>query len=350
MSVLLDEIGKVINGDVIGDGNIAITNVAGIEEAGAGDITFVANLRCLPLLKTTRASAVIVGRGVKSDNRIPLIEVDDPYFAFIKVMELFISKGDDLSPSPGIHATVVLGKNVKIGNNISLKPYVVIDDDVEIGDKVVIHPHTFIGKKSRIGEKTLIYSGVTIREKTEIGKRTIIHSGVVIGGDGLGFTPVGKIHYKVPHIGTVIIGDDVEIGANVTIDRATIGKTIIEKGVKIDNLVQIAHNVVIGENSMIVAQAGISGSTIIGKGVTMAGQSGAIGHIKIGDNTTVASRAVVTKSLPPNSFVSGVPARPHKEEQRIKAARQRLPQLRQTVSQLLKRVEKLENEVGVTKK
>jgi len=343
MSVSLNEIGRLISGNVIGDGSTIITNVAGIEEAGTGDITFIANSRCLPLLATTNASAVIVGRGIRSDKGRPLVEVDNPYFAFVKVMEFFISKGDDLSPSPGIHATVALGKNVRIGNKVSLQPYVVIDDDVEIGNKVIIYPHTYIGKKSRIGDETLIYSGVTIREKTEIGKRTIIHSGVVIGGDGLGFIPVGEIHYKVPHIGRVIIGDDVEIGANVTIDRATIGETIIEKGVKIDNLVQIAHNVVIGENSMIVAQAGISGSTIIGKRVTMAGQSGAIGHIKIGDNTTVASRAAVTKSLPPNSFVSGVPARPHQEEQRIKAARQRLPQLRQTVSQLLKRVEKLEN-------
>ncbi|MBT9131952.1 UDP-3-O-(3-hydroxymyristoyl)glucosamine N-acyltransferase [candidate division NPL-UPA2 bacterium Unc8] len=346
MSVTLSEIGRLIGGDVIGDGDTTITNVAGIEKAGTGDITFVANSRCLPLLKTTGASAVIVGRGVRSDKGIPLIETDNPYFAFVKVMELFASKDDDLSPSPGIHATVVLGKNVKIGNKVSLQPYVVIDDNVEIGDNVIIYPNTYIGKKSRIGEETLIYSGVTIREKTEIGKRTIIHSGVVIGGDGLGFIPVGRIHYKIPHIGTVIIGDDVEIGANVTIDRATIGETIIEKGVKIDNLVQIAHNVVVGENSMIVAQAGISGSTIIGKRVTMAGQSGTIGHIKIGDNTTIASRAVVTKSLPPNSFVSGVPARPHQEEQRIKAARQRLPQLRQTVRELLKRVEKLENKLS----
>lgn len=347
MLMSLKEIAELVEGQIIGDENIPITGVAGIKEAGKGDITFVANPRYASLMNTTQASAIIVGSGVENNHR-PLIKTEDPYLAFTKVMNLLANGNGEAVPPPGIHPTVILGKNVELGSNVSLQPYVVIEDDVQIGDKVTIHPHVYIGRKSRIGDETLIYPQVTIREKIAIGKRVIIHSGTVVGSDGFGFAPVKGVHHKVPQIGTVIVEDDVEIGSNVAIDRGTIGKTVIGKGTKIDNLVQIAHNVVIGENSIIVAQVGISGSATLGKGVTMAGQSGVVGHLTIGDNTTVAARAGVTKSLPPNLLVSGFPAKPHEKEKRIKASLQRLPQLCKTLSRLLKRVAKLEEELNKT--
>ncbi len=344
MLMSLKEIAELVDGQVIGDESITITGVAGIKEAREGEITFVANSRYASLMSTTQASAIIVGPEVKNNHR-PLIKTGDPYLAFTRVMKLLANGNGELIFPPGIHPTVILGKNVELGSNVSLQPYVVIEDDVRIGDKVTICPHVYIGKKSRIGDETLVYPQVTIREKISVGKRVIIHSGTVVGGDGFGFAPVKGVHHKVPQIGTVIIEDDVEIGANVAIDRGTIGKTVIGKGTKIDNLVQIAHNVVIGENSIIVAQVGISGSAILGKGVTMAGQSGVAGHLTIGDNTIVAARAGVTKSLPPHSLVSGFPAKPHEKEKRIKACLHRLPELCKTISQLLKRVANLEEKL-----
>ncbi len=345
MLMSLGEIAKLVDGQVIGDEDIAITGVAGIKEAREGDITFVANPRYASLMNTTRASATIVGPGVENNHR-PLIKTKNPYLAFTMVMNLLANGNGEVLPPPSIHPTVILGKNVELGSNVSLQPYVVIEDDVQVGDKVIIYPHVYLGRKSRIGDETLIYPHVTIREKIVIGKRVIIHSSTVVGSDGFGFAPVKGVHHKVPQIGTVIVEDDVEIGANVAIDRGTIGKTVIGKGTKIDNLVQIAHNVVIGENSIIVAQAGISGSATLGKGVTMAGQSGVAGHLTIGDNTAVAARAGVMKSLPPDSLVSGFPARPHQKEKRIKASLQRLPELCKTLGQLLKRVAGLEEKLN----
>ena len=344
MLMSLREIAELVDGQVIGDENIVITGVAGIKEAKEGDITFVANSRYTSLMNTTQASAIIVGQGVSNNHR-PLIQTDEPYLAFTKVMNLLVNGNGEMIAPAGIHPTVILGKNVELGSSVSLQPHVVIEDDVQIGDRAIIYPHVYIGRKSRIGDEALIYPRVTIREKIEIGKRVIIHSGTVVGSDGFGFAPVKGVHHKVPQIGTVIIEDDVEIGANVTIDRGTIGKTVIGRGTKIDNLVQIAHNVVIGENSIIVAQVGISGSAILGKGVTLAGQSGVAGHVTVGDNTIVAARAGVTKTIPPDSFVSGFPAKPHEKEKRIKASLHRLPELCKAIGQLGKKVKRLEEKL-----
>ncbi|MCD5390307.1 UDP-3-O-(3-hydroxymyristoyl)glucosamine N-acyltransferase [candidate division NPL-UPA2 bacterium] len=344
MLMSLREIAELVDGKVIGDSNVMITGVAGIKEAKEGDITFVANSRYASLMNTTQASAIIVGPGVKNNHR-PLIQSDEPYLAFTKVMNLLVNGNGEMTPPAGIHPTVVLGKNVELGTGVSLQPYVIIEDDVQIGDRVTIYPHVYIGRRTRIGDETLIYPGVSIREKIEIGKRVIIHSGTVVGSDGFGFAPVKGVHHKVPQIGTVIVEDDVEIGANVAIDRGTIGKTVIGRGTKIDNLVQIAHNVVIGENSIIVAQVGISGTATLGKGVTLAGQSGVGGHITVGDNTIVAARAGVTKSIPPDSFVSGFPAKPHEKEKRIKASLQRLPEMCKAIGQLAKKVKRLEEKL-----
>ena len=341
MEVSLKEIGALVGGEIAGDENIIITGVAGIKEARDGEITFVANSKYASLMDSTNASAIIVSRDVENGRRA-LLKTDDPYLAFTQVMELWANGNGEPSPEAGIHPTAIVGKDVKFGKNVSIQAYVVLGDKVEIGNNVVIRPHVYIGRKSRVEDETLIYPRVTIIEKISIGKRCIIHSGTVIGSDGFGFAPVKGIHHKVPQIGTVIIEDDVEIGANVTIDRGTIGKTLIGKGTKIDNLVQIAHNVVIGENSIIVAQVGISGTAVLGKGVTVAGQAGIAGHLTVGDNSTVAARAGVTKSVPANSCVSGFPAKPHDKEKRIKATLQRLPELTKAVRELQQKVKELE--------
>jgi len=222
---------------------------------------------------------------------------------------------------------------------------VVGEDNVAIGDKSVIHASSFIGHNSTIGSEALIYMHVSIRERIFIGNRVIIHSGTVIGSDGFGFATLRGLHHKIPQIGTVVVEDDVEIGANVTIDRARFDKTIIGRGTKIDNLVQIAHNVTVGENCIIVAQAGVSGSTVLGNNVLLAGQAGLVGHINIGDGAVVAAQAGVTKSIPPNTKVSGYPAKPHETAKKVNACLQRLPQLVEKVKELQKKVEELENKL-----
>ena len=343
MEVSLKEIASLVNGEIVGDKDVIITGVSGIKEAKKGEITFVANSKYTSLMTSTNASVIIVSQDVQNGTHT-LLRTNDPYLAFTKVMELWVNGNGGSAPETGIHPTVVVGKDVKFGKNVSIQAYVVLDDKVEIGDNVTIYPGVFIGKKSKIGDETLIYPRVTIRERISIGKRCIIHSGTVIGSDGFGFAPVKGIHHKIPQIGTVIIEDDVEIGANVAIDRGTIGKTFIGRGTKIDNLVQIAHNVVIGENSIIVAQVGISGTAILEKGVTVAGQAGIAGHLTVGENSTVAARAGVTKDVPPDSCVSGFPAKPHDREKRLKATFQKLPEIAKSVRELQQRIEKLESE------
>lgn len=339
MHKTLREIAELVKGEVIGDENIVITGVSGIKEACEGDITFLANPKYSSLLDRTKASAIITSRQVEKTSK-PVIRTDNPSLAFAKVISI-ISQSKAIHPK-GIHPTAILSKNVSLGKNVAIGPYVVIEDNVVVGDDTIIYPGCFIGGNSKIGKNVLIYSNVSIREEVTVGDRVIIHNGTVIGSDGFGFVAVEGRHHKIPQVGTVEVGCDVEIGANVTIDRARFDKTIIGDGTKIDNLVQIAHNVVIGKNSIIVAQVGVSGSTIIGEGVTLAGQSGVAGHITIGDKAIVAAQAGVTKSVPPGITVSGFPARPHNVAKRVNACLQNLPKLYDTVAKLKKTIEELE--------
>ena len=342
----LREISELIGGELVGDGEVEITGVAGIREAGPGDITFLANPKYRSDLERTRASAVIVGRDVEHCYGKPFIRVDNPFYGFARVLELFAPQPKKLTP--GVDPLAVLGRNVKLGKGVVIMPFVYIGDDVSIGDNTVIYPFVYIGDEVEIGSDTVIHPNVTIRERCKVGNRVIIHSGARIGTDGFGFAKFKEGHYKIPQIGTVIIEDDVEIGANTTIDRATMtnGATIIKRGTKIDNLVQIAHNVVVGENCLITAQVGIAGSAQIGNWVTFGGQSGAVGHIRIGDNVTVAARAGVTKDIPPNQFVSGFPAEPHAKELRRQAAMRKLPEMISTVRELERRVRELEGKLS----
>ncbi len=339
MKKTLGEIAHLIGGKVIGDQSIEITGVCGIKEAQKGDITFVANPKYVSLIKLTHASAIITSADIKKSPR-PLIITENPSLAFAKLLSLVAP--NEVTHYKGIHPTAIIGEDVKLGANVAIQPYAVIEDHVTIGNNTVISAGVFLGHHSSIGQDTMIYPHVSVRERVMIGSRVIIHSGTVIGSDGFGFATVKGLHHKIPQIGTVIIEDDVEIGSNVTIDRARFDKTLIKHGTKIDNLVQIAHNVVIGENSIVVAQTGISGSTIIGRNVILAGQSGIIGHINIGDNAVVAAQAGVTKSIPASTCVSGYPAKPHKKAKRINACVQKLPDLYKLVSELSEKITALE--------
>ena len=319
----LRDIALYLDGELVGDPSIEITGVSGIEEAKAGDLTFLANPKYKAFLEKTSASCVIVGKEIEGA-KVPLIKHSNPYFAFSKATELFFETKKEYPKT--IHPTAVLGEGVKLGKEIHLGPYVVIEDNVELKENVAVLAGSFIGEGSNVGENCLIYPHVTIRENVKIDKNVIIHSGAVIGSDGFGYAKEKGIHHKIPQMGKVIIEDDVEIGANVTIDRATLGATRIGKGTKIDNLVQIGHNVVIGENCIIVAQVGISGSTKIGNNVVLGGQVGLAGHIKIGNNVMIGAQSGVTKDIPDNTTVFGCPAREIKKTKKIEACLSRLPE------------------------
>ncbi len=342
MQKTLKEIARLIDGKVVGDGNIIITGASGIKEASEGDITFLANPKYMPLMDKTRAAAIITSEASQKTNK-PIILTANPSLAFAKIISMIIP--DEAGHPNGIDYTVVMGKNVSLGKDVAVGPYVVIGDNVTIGDNTIIYAGCFIGHHTKIGSHTLIYPHVSIRERISIGSRVIIHSGTVIGSDGFGFATIKGLHHKIPQVGTVEIADDVEIGANVTIDRARFDKTVIGRGTKIDNLVQIAHNVIIGENSLIVAQVGISGSTIIGDNVTLAGQAGLVGHITVGNNAIVTAQSGVSKSVPADTMVSGYPARPFMTTQRVNASLQNLPKLFDLVRELKKKIEELETKL-----
>lgn len=340
MKKTLTEIAAIVDGEIVGDEKTVVTGICGIKEAQKGDLTFIANSRYLSLMNHTKASAIITSRDVKPASK-PIIRTENPSIAFAKMVSLMAP--NEVKKPKGIHPTAVIGEKVRIGRNVAIQAYVVIEDNVEIKDDTILYAGAYVGHHAKIGKNCKIYPYVIIRERVEIKDRVIIHGGTVIGSDGFGFSTVKGVHQRIPQIGTVVIEDDVEIGANVTIDRARFEKTIIKKGTKIDNLVQIAHNVIIGEHSIIVSQSGISGSAVIGNNVILAGQAGVIGHVTVGDNVVIAARAGVTKSIPPNVCVSGYPAKPHTVAKRINACVQALPELYKKVRALEEEIKKLKS-------
>lgn len=343
MRTTLREIVSLVDGELAGDPDIIITGISGIKEAKEGDITFLANPKYSSLMSTTKAAAIITSREV-SESVKSLIKVDNPSVAFAKVIKLSAPNG--IKHPKGIHSTAVISPGAHIEDGVVVGAYAVIEDGVRVGKGTIIYGGCYVGNHTSIGKDCLIYPNVSIRERIEIENRVIIHSGAVIGSDGFGFAMVRGVQKKIPQIGTVSIENDVEIGANVTIDRARFDKTIIGKGTKIDNLVQIAHNVTTGENCIIVAQTGVSGSTILGKGVILAGQAGIVGHIHIGDRAIVAAQAGVTKSVPPDIKVSGYPAKPHDTAKKINAYVQRLPDLYKKTKDLEEKIKKLEEKLN----
>jgi UDP-3-O-[3-hydroxymyristoyl] glucosamine N-acyltransferase len=341
MKISLRELAELLDGKIVGNGDVEITGVAGIKEALPGDITFLAHPKYEAWLRTTKASAVIMdGNSCEIDR--PVLQNSNPYYAFLKAVRFF--HGTRMDVPEGIHSSCVIGEDIDLGQGVCIGPNVVIENKVEIGDGTVIMAGSYVGPKTKLGKGVFIYPNVTIREENVLGDRVIVHSGTVIGSDGFGYAKDGDQYHKIPHVGNVVIEDDVEIGANVSIDRATTGTTLIKKGVKLDNLIHIAHNVVIDENSIVLAQAGIAGSTEIGKNVILAGQAGLVAHIKIGDNARVGSQAGVTKSVPADTSVSGYPAALHAHAKRLHASLQRLPELIKRVRELEKKLEEQEKE------
>ncbi len=334
----LKDLAHEVGGRVRGGDSVLISGVAGIEEAAEGDITFVSNEKFLPKLRETAASAAIVSEEI-ADVSLPLLIVPNPLLAMAKILTLFAQQ--PYSPG-GISPHAWISPSARLEEEITIYPFVYVGDEARIASRVTVYPDVYIGAHAEIGEDTTIYPNVTIYPHCVVGKRVIIHAGAVIGADGFGFVRDGEVNYKIPQVGIVEVEDDVEIGANCCLDRATFGKTLVERGVKIDNLVQIAHNVRIGAHSVIVAQVGISGSTKVGKNVTLAGQVGLVDHIEIGDNVIVGAQSGVTKDVPPHQVVLGSPHLPYRHFMRVAAIWSRLPEMKKELDLLRKRVEELE--------
>jgi UDP-3-O-[3-hydroxymyristoyl] glucosamine N-acyltransferase len=333
VNTTVDELAALVGGEVTGKGGATrITGVAGIADATAGHITFFANRKYLADLKECKASAVLVPADFAADIPPVLIKVANPSVAFAQILKKFASP--PITQSPGVHPSAILGRDVSLGEDVCIQPYVVIEDGAKIGRGSCIGAHGYIGHGAKIGDGCKIYPHVTIREGSIMGNRVIVHSGAVIGGDGFGFELVNGRHVKIPQTGIVQIDDDVEIGANTTIDRARFGRTWIQEGAKIDNLVQIAHNVIVGKHSILVAQVGISGSSKLGSFVTLAGQVGVVGHIEIGDQAVVGAKSGVSKSVPAKEAWLGIPACRMDEQKAKIASLNRLPKLQERLKKL----------------
>lgn len=336
----LRELAERLGCRLVGDGEIEVRDLAPIDDAGEGDLTFVASRRHFQKVEASRASAVILREGDPACSK-PTLVAADPYLAFIQALHLFYPPK---LPPPGLHPSSIVGPGVCLAEGVSIGPLSYIEESASIGTRSAIGAQVYIGRGSRVGADCHVYPQVMIREGVEIGDRVIIHSGAVIGSDGFGYQRDSRgVRVKIPQVGRVVLEDDVEIGANVTIDRATMGTTRLKRGTKIDNLVQIGHNVTIGADTVIVAQTGISGSTKIGDRVTLAGQVGIVDHVEIGDDVTVGAQAAVTKDLPPGKVYLGWPAAPHLEFKRNLAAMQQLPRLIKSLRTIEARLTALEN-------
>lgn len=343
MDKSVGEIAALVGGVVVGDSTRRITGVNGIKQAKTGDLSFVGAPRYLAWLDNTEASAVLVTSSVSS-GPTTLIQVNNPYMAFVQVLREFADETAHRHPT-GIHETAVIGNNVRLGKDVAIDAFVRIADDCVIGDGVTLYAGVYVGYGCSIGNQTVVYPNVTIRDGVEVGSRCVLHAGLVLGSDGFGFAPVNGAWFKVPQVGTVRIGDDVEIGTNSAVDRATFGTTVVGTGTKIDNLVQIGHNVEIGEHCVISGMSGIAGSTVIGNRVMIAAQVGVADHLEIGDGAVVAGRSGVATHVKPGQTVSGFPAVEHKTEMRILAGIRRVPDLLHRVRELEQRVHQMEKDL-----
>ena len=340
MNKSVHEVAQLVRGTVVGDGDVRITGLGGIAEAVDGDLTFLGSPRFLPHLQTTGAAAVLVPEHCENGTEKPLIHVPDPYHAFTLMLSEY--EAETLKHPEGIHPTAVVGKNVALGEGVALDAHVNVSDGCRIGDGAVLYAGVYIGRGSSVGPGTVIYPNATVREGVTIGARCLIHNNASIGSDGFGFQSENGARAKVPQVGQVIIGDDVEIGANSSVDRATCGVTRIGDGTKIDNLVQVGHNVRIGKHCIISGSSAIAGSATIGDNVTIGGMVGVGNYVEIGDNVTVGGRSGVTKSVESGRVVSGFPVTGHDESRRILVSQRRLPQALRQIRELQERLKLLE--------
>ncbi len=340
----LKELANILGAELSGAGDTDITGVAGVREAAAGQITFIAGKNYLKELAQSKASAALVPTDIP-DMHLPLLRVKNPRLAFAQALELFYVK--PYRPL-GISDKAAIGSNVVIGKDPSIHPFAVIADNAMIGDRVTLYAGVHVGRGSTIGDDTIVYPNVSIRDGVSIGKRVIIHSGASVGSDGFGFVTDGGKHHKIPQVGGVVIEDDVEIGANTTIDRATLGNTLIKRGTKIDNLVQVAHNVTIGEHCLIAGRVGIAGSCTIGDYVVLAGGVGVADHVTIGNGVIATANSGIIKDIPPGQVIGGYYSMHQKEWLKVQAVLPKLPGLRKLVNDLEKEIQELKKKISST--
>ncbi len=342
LAVLADAIGGILDGD----GELEITGIAGLADAGPGDLSFLANSEYATMVSATAASAVVVGRGWEGRAACALIRVANPDKGMAMAANL-LGPSLVLDAEPGIHATALVAGDAVIDPASSIGPLCVIESGAVIGARTILMAGCYIGRDTVIGADCLLRVHAIVRERVKIGDRVILNESAVIGSDGFGNYRDGGEWKKIPHIGTVEIADDVESGANTTIDRARFGKTLVGRGAKIDNLVQVAHNVYIGENVAMAAQVGISGSSRIGAGAMLGGQVGMAGHLEVGEGAVVGAQAGVTKNVPPGAYVTGYPAMPHRKAAEGHANLMRLPNLKERVRQIEERIAELEQKLDL---
>lgn len=330
LSLIAEKIGcRMLGADV------EIVRVAGIEQAGAGDLTFVSNRKYIRHIGRTRASAIILGEDIPAVE-IPSLRTVDPYLAFAHALELFF---EPCVPEPGVHPTAVVAPSAHLAPGVSVGPCAVVGERCRVGPGTVIHPHVVLYPGVELGRECVLHSGVAVREGCRIGDRVVLQNGVVVGGDGFGFAPTRDGSWtKIPQAGKVVIEDDVEVGANSTVDRAAVGDTVIRRGAKLDNLVQVGHGAEVGAHSVLAAQAGLAGSTRLGRGVMVGGQAGFAGHLEVGDGAVITAQSGTSHDVPAGSAVSGSPAFPSSAWLRASAAFARLPEL-------VRKVRALEGEV-----
>ena len=344
MTKTVEELARLVQGKVIGDGKTRIRGITNIEAPGAGLITFVQDEKTLRKLESSEVACLIAPSPIQSSSK-PLIQVRDPKQAWARLLHEFYPAR---KYSQAISAQACVAKSAKLGRDVTLEPFAVVADLAEIAEGAVVCSHAFVGEKCRVGAKSILHPGVVLYENTIVGSSVTIHAGSVIGADGFGYVATAQGHEKIPQVGNVIIEDEVEIGACVTIDRATIGSTRIGQGAKIDNLVQIAHNVTIGPHTVISAQTGISGSSKVGAHVTMGGKAGLGDHVEIGDWVIVGAGAGFPsgKKVPAKQIVFGQPARPYQEARRQIAAQLRSAEMLEEIKKLRWRISELEKQVG----
>lgn len=333
------DIAEFLEGEIVGDADTLITGISGITEAREGDLSFIAQPKYAEYLSITQASALIVSTEFAEAN-MPLIRVDNPYLAFARFLTHVTQMERTYS---GVAEGAFVHNDTDVADEVIIMAHAYVGRGAVVKSRAIVHPGVYVGDGAIIGEETILYPNVTVMERCIIGDRVIIHAGTVIGSDGFGFAHDGSRPVKIPQVGIVRIDDDVEIGSNCSIDRAALGVTWIKSGVVMDNLVQVGHNVVVEENSIIISQVGISGSTHIGKNVILTGQAGLLGHLTVGDGAVVTPKTGVSRNVDPGEVVSsGFPHLPHKKWLRVVQTIPRLPEIRKELNRLRKRVEELE--------
>ena len=353
-SVTLGEIARLLEAELLGDARTLITGVAGLDSAAPGTITFIEQDRLLTTALSSSAAAIIAPasmaaalraevKGSRTKRAKPIVVAGNPRLAFAKVMEFMQPVN---LPEKGIHPTAIIEPDAHIGEGVSIREYCYVGHHVHVGDGTVLYPHVYVGDGAQIGDACVLYPSVVIGHHVHIGRRVRIHAGSVLGGDGFGYVFDGGRHYKMPQVGTVIIEDDVEIGCNVCVDRATMGATRVGEGTKIDNLVQIAHNVQVGRNCIVCGQAGLSGSVVIEDNVVMAGQVGVRDHCKIGKGAVLGAQSGIVGDVGPGEYMLGAPAIPHKDFMKMEAASRKLPEMTRQLRRLEKLVETMQTRLA----